>query len=355
MSFLRVSDTAAYDPRTLHPLEHPDADERTVDEVFGFSSRLAAECGGKEGKDTDRRATLGMVRALAGSPQRAERLMGMLVAAGAWAVDGDGWQLVNDEKYLHLRAQGEIDRDRVRQKDARDDLLTVPARLRDGDNCRYCSKEVNWADRKSLRGATWEHVNIAAQPTALRDFVVACFACNREPSTRGPLLPPPANPKYGAKTREFVRERLGKWPSRTQIEEMYPDLRRWSGNAADDKRTKEENAATGQRPPSEHASCDLRSAQQNAAQEAPQRPENFSENASGTHRPEAGKSPPYEAKQPIYDGPVDRGSDGSRSVGSGRDGKGLVGTGRDGVGRGASGTAGSPASRRSRRSKQAKG
>ncbi|MCB2412366.1 hypothetical protein LGT39_05825 [Demequina sp. TTPB684] len=345
MSFLRVSDSSAYDPRTLHPLESADADERTVDEVFGFSVRLAAECGSKENDNTDRRATLGMVRALAGSPTRATAMMAMLVAAGAWRPDGDGWELINDEKYLHLRAQGEIDRDRVRQKDARDDMLTVPARLRDGDNCRYCSKDVNWSDRKSLRGATWEHVNIAAQPTALRDFVVCCFACNREPSSRGPLLAPPEQPKYGPKTREFVRERLGKWPTRAQIDEMYPGLRIWAGNAVEGKRTEEEGADTGLRTSSEHAPTDQRPARKNATQDAPQRPENVSENASGTTSPQAGESPPHGPPQPIYSRPVDRGSDGSRSAGSGRVGTGLVVPGLPGSGTAAP-TGGSKRSRR---------
>lgn len=303
MSFLRVGDTVAYDPRTLHPLEDPEADERTVDEVFGFSVRLAAECGARE---TDRIARRSQVVQLAGSPARMERLMGYLTAAGVWKkLDDSRWELVNDTAYLHLRGQDEIERDRIRQRDARDDALTVPARLRDGDNCRYCGGPVNWGDRKSLRGATWEHVNIAHQPTRLDEYVVACFGCNREPSSRGPLLPPPANPRYGAATKDFIKKRLGKFPARSEIDAKYPGLRTWKGNATDDLRTDEESAASRLRTSSESAVGGLRP---------------FQESATAPTTSLARERPPDRPPQHRLHGSLDPGSDGSGSAGSGMDG-----------------------------------
>lgn len=298
MSWLRVGDTAANDPRTLHPLNDDNADERTVDEVFGFSIRLAAEAGSKE---TDRKVTLAMTRALAGTPARAARLMEALEAAGVWKPCEDGWELVNDANYIHLLSQDVVDNQRIRGRDSRNDALTVKARLRDGDNCRYCGDPVNWRDRKSLMGATWEHVNIANQPTQLDEFVVCCFECNREPSSRGPLLPPPAKPVYGDDTKRFVKERIGKWPTRAEIAQRL-NLRTQAGDATGKQRTDEEHAPNGQRTSSESATSGPRPARENAAQkpaqDARQRPENASENAHGspgqksTNRSSTRRKPP---------------------------------------------------------------
>lgn len=314
MGWLRASDTAAHDPRTLAPLDREDADERTVDEVFGFSVRLACEAGGKE---TDGHVTRAMARALAGTPARADRLMQMLVEAKVWEPTKDGWQLLKDTKYLHLRDQGEVERDRVRGRDEKDDALTVPARLRDGDHCRYCRKRVNWNDRRSLRGGTWEHVNIANQPTQLEEFVVCCFECNRAPSNRGELVPPPTKPVYGEETKTFVRRRLGHWPSRTEIAERLSQ-RTQPENAVERQRTGEGNAATGQRPSKENAANDQRTGRENAAQDADQRPESTSESAAGTSTQEAREEPPGGDLAP----------GGMREPGHpGRDGKGLAESG----------------------------
>lgn len=349
MSWLRLSDTVAYDPRTLAPLERDDADERLVDECFGFSARLAAECGSKE---TDGRASRAMALTLAGSVARMNHLMGILSDAGVWRPHpSGGWELVSDAGYLHLRAQDEIERDRIRGRDSRDDLLTVPARLRDGDNCRYCGAAVNWSDRKSLRGATWEHVNIANQPTRLEEFVVACFGCNREPSNRGELLPPPKKPRYGVKTREFVRQRLGKWPTTAEIEAMYPGLRPSTENATDHLRSDEENAASsGLRPSSEYAVHDLRSDEENAVHGPRERPANAAENAAGTPtRDVASRAPvgPPEA----HDG---RSTDDHLIRGlTDLDPSGRDGTGKDSPSQVATTTGEPRPARRSRRSRRA--
>lgn len=323
MTWLRVGDTAAHDPRTIAPLDHDDADERTVDEVFGFSVRLACEAGGKE---TDRVVTRAMVRSLAGTPARAARLMGILEAAGVWTQVSAGWVLSNDPSYLHLPSQSKVERSRIRGRDERNDALTVPARLRDGDNCRFCRRPVNWRDRKSLRGATWEHVNIANQPTQLHEYVVCCFECNREPSTRGPLLPPPARPVYGEDTKAFVKERRGSWPTKAAIAEEIAQ-RTTAGNATERQRSDEEsatrkglrtspeNATHGQRPAVESAS-------ETPAQEPTQRPENDSENAPGgaAHPPK--KEPPTRRPAPE---PPDLTHGGVTDLDlPGRDGTGLV-------------------------------
>jgi hypothetical protein len=325
VTWLRVGDTAAHDPRTIAPLDHDDADERTVDEVFGFSVRLACEAGGKE---TDRVVTRAMVRSLAGTPARAARLMGILEAAGVWSQVEAGWILSNDPAYLHLPPQAKVERERIRGRDERNDALAVPARLRDGDNCRYCRKPVNWLDRKSLRGATWEHVNIANQPTQLDEYVVCCFECNRGPSKRGPLLPPPERPVYGEETQAFVKKRKGwkTWPTRATLTKEIA-LRTTAGNATERQRSDEESATRkGLRTSSENATHGQRptveSASETPAQEPAQRPGNASENAPGATARPPQKEPPSRPPAPE---PPDLAQGGVMEPDlPGRDGTGLV-------------------------------
>lgn len=345
MPWIRIGDTVAFDPRTLHPYEDPDADARTVDEVFGFAVRLAAEAASKE---TDRHVTRGMARHLAGTPERGDRMMSILVSAGIWQPDGTGWTLVNDPNYIHLQAKGEVDRSRIRARDNRNDALTVNARLRDGDECRYCRKVVNWRDRKSLRGGTWEHVNIANQPTLLAEFVVCCFECNREPASRGSLLHAPSKPVYGADTKLFVKERLGAWPTRAEIAERL-GMRTSQENAASDQRTEEEHAPKRLRTPSEHAFTGQRPDQvrdvEIEPQEPAQRPENASENATGATTHTSENSPPTRRAEPPD---TDLGREGLTDLpASGRVGSVRAGSGRDVPGQDVPGR---PA-RRSRRSK----
>ena len=58
-------------------------------------------------------------------------------------------------------------------------------RNRDGDRCRYCSREVDWADRKTPRGGTYDHV-IPGGPTIPENLVVACRGCNSRKGARTP-------------------------------------------------------------------------------------------------------------------------------------------------------------------------
>lgn len=264
MSFLRVGDTFAYDPRTLHPLEDPEADERTVDEVAGFSVRLASQSGAHELEETDIRVTRAMARSLAGSNERLDHLMRYLVAARVWEPDGTGWKLVNDPNYLHLLPQEEIDRARIRGADARNPRLWALALLRDGDNCRACGRRVQWSDRKSVTGGTWQHVNIENQPTQPDEFVVYCYGCQNDPMAQ--LQAPPAEPYYSARTKDRIKKLLGRWPTKAEIAEYVNGQRTLPGNATAKKRAgKGSAAATGLRPDPERVSGGLRPGGEDAA------------------------------------------------------------------------------------------
>lgn len=73
----------------------------------------------------------------------------------------------------------------------------IPAiRRRDRDLCRYCRALVNWNDRRSDRGGTYDHV-IPRGDNSLENVVVCCYRCNVKKGGRTPdeanmrLLEPP--------------------------------------------------------------------------------------------------------------------------------------------------------------------
>lgn len=76
----------------------------------------------------------------------------------------------------------------------RDPRLTAAVRERDDGRCRYCAVLVNWQDRRSSIGATYDHVDPNGGNT-FDNVVVACRGCNavkagRTPEEAGmPLLP----------------------------------------------------------------------------------------------------------------------------------------------------------------------
>lgn len=76
-----------------------------------------------------------------------------------------------------------------------DEQLTHSVRKRDGDYCRYCGKKVNWKDRKSADGGTYDQVDPEG-PNSKENVVVACRGCVSEKQKRTPeqanmpLLPP---------------------------------------------------------------------------------------------------------------------------------------------------------------------
>lgn len=59
----------------------------------------------------------------------------------------------------------------------RDPELLEVVRKRDNDRCRYCGEKVNWRDRRSAGGGTYDHVNPHG-PNSADNLVVACRRCN---------------------------------------------------------------------------------------------------------------------------------------------------------------------------------
>lgn len=198
MAWLKAGDTAAMDERVLNIAALGDADERSVNEVFGFVMRLFLQAAQQE---TDYRVSMGTAMVL--SPryevllEQASRtgLLRVVVEEGLKVI-----HLVADEEFLHMRSREEIEWEKLRRADVATPQLTVPVRLRDGDACRYCGCVVSFGMRKGGRGGTYDHLKPGRPAQTEHELVVACRACNggrREAAGNRdklyPLLPPPPN------------------------------------------------------------------------------------------------------------------------------------------------------------------
>jgi hypothetical protein len=197
MPWLRIDDTAPDDPKVL----------RAGHEVFGFAVLCAAWSAGKIGKIEDAFVPDYVAQRIA--PGVWDELARQATRAGLFSKPcrsrGErGWFVDQTDQLLHMRTNDEVQADREKSRATRQAGPTRDVRLRDGDQCRYCGKTVNWADRVSGRGGTYDHPD----PTDRDTFVVACFACNREKSNRTPqqagmpLLPVPSVALIGPHTAQ---------------------------------------------------------------------------------------------------------------------------------------------------------
>lgn len=181
-----------------------------VNEVFGFVMRCALQSAGHTTDYVIDEGTAFMM----GGP-RTPRLLELALKAGYLKrkrIKGlPTYTLVDIPEFIHMRTKEEIDRDRNRKADNANGKITGAVRFRDGDECRYCGVVVNWDDRKSNRGGTYDARG--GHPATVGDLVVACQACNggrgNDPNAdeRYPMRPTPAKPVYSATTAAFLEKR----------------------------------------------------------------------------------------------------------------------------------------------------
>jgi hypothetical protein len=149
---------------------------------------------------TDGFVPRGALALLCGRPRDAAEL----VKVGLWdEVDG-GWQFHAWFEFQPSRSQVEAARGIARRRSAlnHDTGLRDLVRARDGDLCRYCGVTVNWRDRRSPTGGTYDHVQPVSQggDDSFDNIVAACRACNLTKGPRTPdqagmsLLPAPIKP-----------------------------------------------------------------------------------------------------------------------------------------------------------------
>lgn len=222
MAWVRWGDGSAMHPLLLAVLEHPECDDRLLNETHGFVSRCAAQSGQHS---TDYVVTRGTAIQIAG-PTRVETLTSVCMIAGLftevlYADDGRSvvaYKLVDDDpEFLHLRLKREIEWERQRKADQSRPNLIVPVRLRDGDGCRWCGRVVDWSDRKSGRAGTYDHLN-PGEAATIDTYVVCCKACNSSrqdgdlPQGVTALLDPPAEPYFSRYSVEWLTS--NKWRQR---------------------------------------------------------------------------------------------------------------------------------------------
>lgn len=126
-----------------------------------------------------------------------------LVDAGLWEVCEGGWRIHDYLEYNPSREEVQFQREIIRRRQAMntDPDLAKQIRDRDGNTCRYCGCNVNWRDRKSESGGTYDHVIPISQggTDGADNIVVSCRMCNtrkgaRTPEQAGMTLRPVQNP-----------------------------------------------------------------------------------------------------------------------------------------------------------------
>ena len=214
MPWLKQGDAAANHPIVLAAVEMEGADDRILNECFGFVGRCATQAAAYE---QDYIITVGTARHMAGSLSRYNALIAAAKYCGYITevqveIDGEqrkAFKLVEDNDLFHMILKAEREWNNQRKRDTRNPVLTVKVRMRDGDACRYCGKSVSWGDNKSGRGATYDHTN-PGQAGTVDTMVVCCRECNGrrgdDPDSIWKTLPVPAEPLYGPATVAFIEK-----------------------------------------------------------------------------------------------------------------------------------------------------
>lgn len=210
MPWARLGDNSATYPRLMQIAGYRGADERAVNEVRGWLLACATQSASHM---TDYVVDAGTAGLFGGA--RTKVLTRWCVQAGLLTPTKVGgataWIIINDPEFIHIRTREEVEWDRQRNRDVADTSLTVPVRLRDGDNCRYCGVLVQWRGRKSNRSAEYDH-RVPGVAATVDTLVVACRKCNgaRQANPQWdddhPLRPVPKVQRFGRVTADFLTD-----------------------------------------------------------------------------------------------------------------------------------------------------
>jgi len=217
----RSGDNAATYPAMMSIAGDPAADERTVNEVFGWVMRCAFQSAAHL---TDYAIDAGTAHMLGGS--RTVELIRLCVDAGVLTPTTtsrghQAWTLLQDPEFIHIRLREEIEWERQQRNDTRDPALAVPVRRRDGDNCRWCGVLVQWRGKKTNRTATLDHLEPGKAGT-VATLAVACLGCNSARKNNPELWADnhtlraePTAPRYGKWTAKFLSD--NGWPTEPNV------------------------------------------------------------------------------------------------------------------------------------------
>ena len=156
-------------------------------EAVWHIARLYCAAAGNDGQLPRRELHVAVSRKITAA--KVARLALELVEAGLWLDHGDRYELVDWLKDQPAAAVWDDDTQRERWARAkqlrRDRGLCRQIQERDANLCRYCGIRVDWTDRKSRNGGTYDHVDPDG-PNALDNVVVACRGCNGRKKDRTP-------------------------------------------------------------------------------------------------------------------------------------------------------------------------
>lgn len=210
MPWIRSGDNAATYPPLMSTAGMKGADERTVNEVAGFVFRCAFQSGAHM---TDYRIDVGTAYMIGGA--RTDELVRLCVRAGLMTPVNEAglryWQLVADPEFIHIRLRREVEWERQQRNDTRNPAIRVGVLRRDGDQCRWCGKVVQWRGRTTNRSGTLDHLKPGEAGT-VETMVVACKGCNSARQDNPgwdderELLPVPQEPLYGRHTADYLTE-----------------------------------------------------------------------------------------------------------------------------------------------------
>lgn len=123
---------------------------------------------------------------LKGQLKTAERL----VLYGLWERDGEDYRIHDYLKFNPSAREIQSDREIWKRRaamNANPDLART-VKNRDENTCRYCGRVVDWRDRKSPLGGTYDHVIPLSQggDESPENIVVCCRTCNFKKQARTP-------------------------------------------------------------------------------------------------------------------------------------------------------------------------
>ncbi len=324
MPWLKEGDAAANHPIVLAAMEMEDADDRILNELFGFVNRCATQSAAYE---KDYIITVGTAKLVAGSIARYHALIKAAKFCGyltdtTVTIEGEerhAFKLVEDNDLFHMILKDERAWANQRKKDSRNPKLTCPVRQRDGDACRYCGKTVSWNDRVSGRAGSYDHTH-PGQRATIDTYVVCCKECNGkrgdDPDSIWTTLPAPEEPLYGPDTVEL----LAKHGITVQPTYTRPSTKPTTPALADGKQLAEEPQAVelplGDVPAGGEATASTG-------------PSSDSDTVPGSTDPAATSPPASDLPDRSRTRPGQR-SPGPSHVGTGRGGAGQVAAGRGG-------------------------
>ncbi|MHD0233621.1 HNH endonuclease [Corynebacterium diphtheriae] len=195
MAWSRVGDNIATHPLMSRLLTSCEFNHALKNEAFGALVQLTTVSAAHL---TDYIVEYGLMAQVA--PGREKQLIDVLVDAGMLFRDEEDGRkvlrIVDDNELLHNRSRDEVEIDRRRSADKRNPELIPAVRYRDGDQCRWCGRTVDWRDRKGGRAATIDSLNEHRNST-VDTLVVACKTCNskRRAGEELRLMPIPTREK----------------------------------------------------------------------------------------------------------------------------------------------------------------